>query len=29
MSINAREYLEKAVGRLTLGKVTRSIRLGE
>lgn len=29
MSINAREYLEKAVGRLTLGKVIRSIRLGE
>ncbi|HAT8564438.1 TPA: helix-turn-helix domain-containing protein [Legionella pneumophila] len=29
MSTNAREYLEKSVGRLTLGKAIRSIRQGE
>jgi len=29
MSINARHYLEKLVGRLTLGKAIRSIREGE
>lgn len=29
MSTNAREYLEKSVGRLTLGIAIRSIRQGE
>jgi transcriptional regulator with XRE-family HTH domain len=29
MSTNARKYLEKLVGRLTLGKAIRSIRQGE
>lgn len=29
MNTNAREYLEKSVGRLTLGKAIRSIRQGE
>ena len=29
MNINARKYLEKLVGRLTLGKAIRSIRQGE
>ena len=29
MTTNARKYLEKLVGRLTLGKAIRSIRLGE
>ena len=29
MTINAREYLEKDRGRLTLGRTLRAIRLGE
>ena len=29
MSIKAKEYLEKELGRLTLGRTLRSIRLGE
>ena len=29
MTINAREFLEKELGRLTLGRTLRSIRLGE
>jgi len=29
MTINAREYLERENGRLTLGRALRSIRLGE
>ncbi|WP_419420448.1 helix-turn-helix domain-containing protein [Legionella sp. D16C41] len=29
MTINAREYLEKQVGPLSLGKTLRAIRLGE
>lgn len=29
MPINAKEYLEKERGRLTLGRTIRSIRLGE
>ena len=29
MNTNARKYLEKLVGRLTLGKTIRSIRQGE
>ncbi len=29
MTINAREYLEREGGRLTLGRTLRSIRLGE
>jgi transcriptional regulator with XRE-family HTH domain len=29
MNTNARKYLEKSVGRLTLGKAIRSIRQGE
>ncbi|MGQ3887527.1 hypothetical protein ACQUW5_00670 [Legionella sp. CNM-1927-20] len=29
MTINAREYLEKQIGPLSLGKTLRAIRLGE